>query len=276
MLALVDGDIVLHRCGYASDNDPLGIALARTDEMLDIMLNDLKADSFEVYMSDNYTNNFRYCIDPNYKANRKDQVRPVWYKEIKEHLFDKWNAELSLGMEADDSLGIRQTEELYKFDPDSSFWDQPQFLPSVICSIDKDLLQIPGSHYNFVKKEGRYVSPVEGTRQLYLQMLIGDTSDNIKGVDKIGPVKAGKLLNHIDDEYEMFEIVQGLYNNDERLLKNGKLLYIRREDNEEWNFPSKPGKRILPGGGHGPLSTQPMPRVVIPSTELIGAGMVGS
>ena len=276
MLTLIDGDIVQYRCSWASNNDPLGIAIARTDEMIDLILHDTGADSFEIYLSDDHTNNFRYQIDPSYKANRKDVARPVWYREIKDHLFNKWNAELSLGMEADDSLGIRQTEELRAFDPDSSYWDQPKFTTSVICSIDKDLKQIPGNHYNFVKKEASTVFVIDGIRQLYLQLLIGDTSDNVKGVDHIGPVKAGKLLNHIGNEYDMFEIVRDLYNNDERLLKNGRLLYIRREDNEIWNFPSKQVKRMLPEGGHGPSSTQPMPRVIIPSTELIGAGMVGT
>ena len=227
MLALIDGDIVQYRCSWASNNDPLGIAIARTDEMLDLMLYDVGATQFEIYISDDATNNFRYAIDPTYKANRKDQERPVWYKEIKEHLFDKWNAMLSLGMEADDSLGIRQIEALAA--------EQD----SVICSIDKDLKQIPGDHYNFVKKEWSEVSYMDGIRQLYLQLLIGDTSDNVKGVDRIGPVKAGKLLNHIDNEYEMFSIVRDAYNNDERLLKNGQLLYIRHYDGEVWCPPVK-------------------------------------
>ena len=229
MLSLIDGDIVQYRCAWASNNDPLGIAIARTDEMIDLILTDTKADQFLIYMSDDYTNNFRYQIDPTYKANRKDVARPVWYKEIKDHLFEKWNAELSLGMEADDSLGITQT-----FHQEVS-----NDVPTVICSIDKDLLQIPGNHYNFVKKEWAEVGYIDGTRQLYLQLLIGDTSDNVKGVNRIGPVKAGKLLDHIDSEYEMFDVVRELYNDDERLLKNGQLLYIRRYDEEVWCPPVK-------------------------------------
>ena len=266
MHSLIDGDIVQYRGAWASNNDPLGIAIARTDEMIDRILHDTKAETFEIYMSDDDTNNYRYQIDPTYKANRKDVARPVWYKEIKDHLFEKWNAELSLGMEADDSLGINQMKAHAANQEDDC----------VICSIDKDLMQIPGNHYNFVKKEWKDVSFVEGTRQLYFQLLIGDTSDNVKGVNRIGPVKAGKLLDHIDNEYEMFDVVRGLYNNDERLLKNGKLLYIRRYDDEIWNFPSKPVKRMLQGGGPGPLSTPQMLREPIQYMVPIGAGMVGS
>ena len=263
MLALLDGDIILYRNAWASNNDPLGIAIARTDEMIDLILHDTQAKTFDIYLSDDYTNNFRYQIDPNYKANRKDVARPVWYKEIKDHLFDKWNAQLSLGMEADDSLGIQQTAHTHDED-------------SVICSIDKDLMQIWGAHYNFVKKEWKQVGYVEGTRQLYLQLLIGDTSDNVKGVDRIGPVKAGKLLNHLTNEYEMFEVVRGLYNNDERLLKNGKLLYIRRYDDEIWNFPSKPVKFMPPDGTPEQLSILPMPKAPTQSMGLIGVVSAGT
>ena len=268
MLALLDGDIILYRCAWASNSDPLGIAIARTDEMIDLMLNDVKADTFEIYISDNAENNFRYAIDPTYKANRKDQARPVWYREIKDYLFEKWNAELSLGMEADDSLGIRQTQcNIQPLADDCG--------SSVICSIDKDLKQIAGDHYNFVKKEGTRVSYIDGIRQLYLQLLIGDTSDNVKGVDRIGPVKAGKLLNHIGNEYEMFEVVRELYNNNERLLKNGRLLYIRRQDDEIWEFPSRQVKHTKPGGEGMQLSIPLMPRVPTPFTEPIGVGQSG-
>ena len=270
MIALVDGDIVQYRCAWASNNDPVGIAIARTDEMIDQILNDTKADTFEIYLSDDSTNNFRYQIDPTYKANRKNLARPVWYREIKEHLFDKWNAELSLGMEADDSLGIQQT----KYNADSGL-DCNTGEESIICSIDKDLMQIPGNHYNFVKKQFHTVEFIDGTRQLYLQLLIGDTSDNVKGVMGIGPVKAGKLLNHITNKYQMFEVVRDLYNDDERLLKNGQLLYIRRRDDEIWTFPSKQVKPMSQGGGPVQLSIPLMPRELTQSTVPIGAGMVG-
>ncbi len=45
-------------------------------------------------------------------------------------------------MEADDALGIAQ-DQIEHFDPAVSH--QPEY-NTVICSIDKDLLQIPGLH----------------------------------------------------------------------------------------------------------------------------------
>ncbi len=220
MKALIDGDIVLHRCGYSSDNDPLNIALARTSIMMEEILNETKSDSYQVWLSDSYDNNFRKHLAPFYKANRT-QPRPVHYEAIKDFLFEKWQANLALGMEADDALGICQSHEE----------------GTIICSIDKDLLQIPGLHYNFVRKEFYEITPIEGCRQLYRQFLIGDTSDNIRGVEGIGKVRAGRLIDPLDDELSMFRCVRGLYNDDERLLLNGRLLWIRRKDDEVWNFP---------------------------------------
>lgn len=230
MRALVDGDIVAHRCGYASDNDSEVIALVRTNAMMEEILAETSSEEYTVFLSDSYDNNFRKHLAPSYKANRV-QARPVHLEAIKEFLFREWQANLSLGMEADDSLGIHQDDGRPTYDI------PPECFQTVICSIDKDLLQIPGNHWNFVRKEWKLVQPQDGLKWFYAQLLIGDTSDNIRGVDKIGPVKAAKLLDPLNTEIEWFDAVRQLYNDDERLLLNGRLLWIRRQDEELWNFP---------------------------------------
>lgn len=229
MLALIDGDIVTHRVGYTTDNDPLWIAIARANEMIELILNDTESSSYEIYLSDSYENNFRKRLDPNYKANRT-APRPVHYQALKNHLVEEWDANLALGMEADDMLGIRQTQTAGG---------------TFIASIDKDLLMIPGDHYNFVKKEWKYVTEFEGIRAFYTQLLVGDVSDNIFGIRGLGPVKSGKLLNSATSEMELFSIVRDIYKDDERLLKNGRLLKIKtREDEELWTFP-QPNEQML-------------------------------
>jgi 5'-3' exonuclease len=82
--------------------------------------------------------NFRYDIYPEYKANRKDMQRPKWLQVVREHLVTDWKATVTDGIEADDAMGIAQCTE---HDGDS-----------MICSIDKDMLMIPGHHYNFVNR----------------------------------------------------------------------------------------------------------------------------
>jgi 5'-3' exonuclease len=104
---------------------------------------------------------------------------------------------------------------------------------------------IPGKHYSWPisgkgwEKPGIYreVTPLEGMRWFYTQVLVGDTSDNIKGCPGIGKVKAERMLKDCETEEEMFEAVRNAYSFDEALLMNGQVLWIQRQPNQIWEFP---------------------------------------
>jgi DNA polymerase-1 len=179
------------------------------------ILEETQASSYKVYLTG--INNFRKEIYPEYKANRIGAPKPKHLAATVEFLINEWKAETTDGYEADDALGMEQTED------------------TVICSIDKDLLMIPGHHWNFVKKETTIINELEGIRQLYRQSLIGDTSDNIFGVKGVGKVGASKLIDHLEDEKEMYEMVKEKYQNDQRLLVNLNCLWIWRNMNEKWS-----------------------------------------
>ena len=49
---------------------------------------------------------------------------------------------------------------------------------------------IPGKHYNWNKKIFETVDLQTGIQHFYKQMLIGDSSDNIIGINGIGKVKS--------------------------------------------------------------------------------------
>lgn len=272
MIALIDGDILLYRIGYTTETEPEGIARARTDDLIDSILVETGAKEYEIWLSDNREGNFRYAIDANYKANRT-QPRPTHYEAIKEHLVSKWGARIAYGMEADDALGINQMKE------ETSIEETGFHIGTVICSIDKDLLQVPGSHYNFVKKEWQWVEPWEGIKWFYKQILIGDTSDNVQGCKGIGPVKAGKAIDSIRQEAgesALFERVVEVYKRQEgqeatqqeildHILLVGRLLKIKTtEDEPEWHFPKSLPTTELPAS----LSTAPKVEAIIPSTAL--------
>lgn len=207
--------------------------------MVEKMLAEVKATEYELWLSGK--DNFRYDIYPAYKATRKAQYRPKWEQEVKEHLVDKWQANWSVGCEADDMVGVRQCE--LSVDDDYS----------VICHIDKDIDQIPGGHYNWpITRKGEivseakryYLTPAEGTRFFYYQLLVGDSTDNIKGCKGIGPVKAERLLhgtqdfwenNPVGDELEAywFNAIRDAYNNDTEMLMNARCLWIWRKMNDD-------------------------------------------
>ena len=238
MLCLIDADIVAHRVGFTTENDEEWIAKVRCDEMLEGMLYATEATDYQLWLSDSLENNFRLQICPEYKANRLAKPKPKWHEIIKEHLIIVWGARIAYNQEADDALGIGQDK--VNIDNDTG---------TVICSIDKDLLQIPGNHYNFVKEEFTYVFPQEGLIHFYKQLLIGDPSDNIVGCPGIGDGKAGKALSGASSEDAIFNIVVNLYRKQckgltedtilQRILIAGQLLKIRQKEDEElWQFPT--------------------------------------
>jgi hypothetical protein len=220
MRALIDGDIVVYRGAASAEKEEQWVALARADQMIQDILADTGSDSYSVYLTG--TDNFRREIAPSYKANRPDE-RPAHWQAVREFLVTHHKAEICNGHEADDQLGIQQDKERGT---------------TVICSIDKDLLQIPGRHYNFVKKTFQEVGIDEGLEHLYLQSLIGDRSDNIIGVTGIGPVKAAQALDGLLPE-EWYDKCRELYNDDERFHLNMKLLYIWQKPNDIWQPPTK-------------------------------------
>jgi 5'-3' exonuclease len=179
------------------------------------ILEDTKATTFQCYITAGKDETaFRRKLYAPYKQNRKDFVRPVHYDSLREHLLVVWKASLSETIEADDAISIA-----------SCSLD----IPSVVVSIDKDLMQIPGLHYNFVKEEFATVNEYTGTKFFYEQLLKGDKADNVQGVVGIGDVKAKKLLAELDTEEEWFNKVREVYNDDESMLRQGCALWMMKE-----------------------------------------------
>lgn len=232
MIALIDGDIVAYRVGFSCERkvgdeievEPIEVAYARCDELVQRILDETDATSYHLYLSGSV--NYRHSYNPEYKANRIKLRKPHHLISIREYLITRWNAEVTDGIEADDALGIMQTP-----------FTTTDRLTTIICTIDKDLKQIPGRHYNFVTGEFDLIDPVQGLNFFYQQLLIGDTVDNIFGVRQVGKVKAERLLRNCSSELEMFEAVQSMYDTDERLLMNGICLKIQTYPGEIWKFP---------------------------------------
>lgn len=214
MIAIVDADIVSYRCAAASENDPLEIAIERLEHLMDKIVVNTKAERVKSYITGD--NNFRYKVNPEYKGNRRDTIDPRWRQDLNEHMVVHWNAEVTNGYEADDALGMSQSDD------------------TIICSIDKDLKQIPGLHYNFVKDEWDEVTVDGGLRFFYEQLLIGDRADNIFGIDRVGPVRAKAALEPYTQEEDWFNIVRNMYNDDGRMLMNARCLWIWQKPEGDW------------------------------------------
>ena len=228
MKALIDADSLLYRVGFAAEEEHENIAKARLDETLEMLIfQDLeKCDEYQCFISG--STNFRneVAVTVPYKGNRVDMKRPKHLDSLKSHIVVKWNAYVSHNREADDDVCIAANMHSH----------------CIIAHIDKDLDQIPGSHYNYVKKKFYNIGKHEGLRNLYTQALVGDVADNIKGVRGIGPVKAKKLLKDCHTEKDLYTTVLSVYNNSmdngkERLHENMNLLYLLRSEDDEWRAP---------------------------------------
>jgi 5'-3' exonuclease len=204
----IDGDIISYRAAASCEPtkvkpylEPLSKALMRQSNMMNKIFDACGTNEFRAYISGE--NNFRYLIYPEYKANRK-KPKPTHYWECVGALLDR-GAEMTDGYEADDAIGIHCEEGDF------------------IVSIDKDLLQIPGRHYNFVNDILHHVDEDSATLSYW--------ADNIVGIRGVGPVNALRYLEGLSVA-EMEETVRELYDDDIRFNINRKLLRILRSEEE--------------------------------------------
>jgi 5'-3' exonuclease len=229
MKALIDGDIGIYRVGFASQDVPVHFAQARMKTWVEDICKACDTQDYQVFLTSTDKSNFRFHLFPEYKANRT-QPKPIHYDALREYLLAHFRTSVVHEREADDALADNQTDQ------------------TIIASIDKDLDQIPGEHYDFVKDVRYTVSAQRGLRFFYLQLLQGDRTDNIPGIEGIGPKKAEAILDGVDVvESQLFQRVREAYQNkygekgDELMLLYGRLLKI---GGDLWEFPEDTGVQL--------------------------------
>lgn len=308
MLALIDGDVLRYRIGFAAQTtfhdvwekwedeeihtrtfrlkkdvtnyvkdledgtytveervvpEPVQNCLHSVKLQLNSIIAGAKAQRYKVLLSGK--SNFREELVDYYKANRDRNHRPVHYDAITQYLIERWDARIVNGREADDAMSILQWKA-YQEAPDYHPEAKKDQQTTIICTIDKDLKMVPGWHYNFVDDNKFYVTPVEGLRWFYTQMLEGDVADNIPGISKITGNRrprgwmdnAKKDLAELSNELDMWEYVRHCYfqefmemdtwqeHNPEAVLiaivsklrEIGKLLWMQRTLDDDWEPPN--------------------------------------
>ncbi len=227
MHALIDADRLAYAFGGMKDDNGYPVEwqfiVERIESNLNNILQSVRPVSFTLYLTSDDKSNFRYrvaTIRP-YKGHRPSD-KPFWYEQIRRHLIANYPTEVASGMEADDLLGITQSHN------------------TVICSVDKDLNNIPGLHYDELKSEkGVYeVSELDADRNFFCQLLTGDRTDNIPGLYGVGT--SSKLLGVVrgcTEWNDMYLAVKAEY--EKRfgsywklfMFENAQLLYILRTNN---------------------------------------------
>lgn len=253
----IDGDLLIYTCGFAANNEPINHAKYNIMKIMEKCARACEEEGFFgmkpiIQINLSGPTNFREEIEsPDgevYKGHRDPNKKPVHFDDLYEYLKNMFTFRgipvttvISIDEEADDVMGIEQCKDINT---------------SIICTLDKDLMMIPGRHFNWRHdKAVRYITGMEADKHFWTQMLTGDRSDNIKGIHGIGPAKAKKILCLTDDEIMKTQIgnrrllrdrihcgkVIAAYEraglSPEQFVVNGRLLWIRRKEDELWEAP---------------------------------------
>ena len=205
-LLLVDGSSYLYRAFHAmpdlrnSANEPTG-AIQGVLNMLRRLHKDYPSD-YSACVFDAKGKTFRDDIYPEYKANRasmpddlRPQIEPL-HEAIKAL---GWPLIMIDGVEADDVIGAlaKQAER--------------EGIKTIISTGDKDITQLVNEHItvvNTMRDAFRRVDDVLDVAGVTAKFgippsliidyltLVGDTSDNVPGVEKVGPKTAVKWLSN--------------------------------------------------------------------------------
>ena len=178
-----------------------------------------------------YVENFRVAVakDKEYKGTRKAD-KPFHFNNLLQHILASYDAVVNEdGLEADDLMCIQQY----------SRWVRDEF-DTIICSRDKDVRQCPGWHYSWEVAKQASIGPIfveplgflehknagevdargrakpakifgVGEKFFYYQLLVGDTVDNIGGIQGRGPVFAYNLLKDAPSARACYELVAEKY-----------------------------------------------------------------
>ena len=252
MKALIDGDYLVYKHAFAVETECLeygwltaewNCAYNITEHIIRV-LKKIDTDDYLIYLGTSGDTTFRHQLKHvDYKANRKRLAKPLLYDYARSVLSECFNCEIVKGIEADDALGINQTED------------------TVIVTVDKDLRMIPGKHYDvntgkiwvatqcgtlkqrMKKTKNGNVKKItsSGFLQFCLQMITGDTVDNIPGIPKKGPVAAYTALVGCVYPRDAWSTVYAMYCvaglTEEYMMDQAAALWIMRKDGqsfEDW------------------------------------------
>lgn len=175
-------------------------------------------------------NTFRNYVafDKKYKGNRAepDESYSGQFRDsglIVEYIIKNFPSLIFDDLEADDIVSVLQDENTY------------------IMSKDKDLKQVPGNHYDWGLNKLYTITNEQAIYYLSLQMLTGDTTDNITGLPQIGPKKATDFLSAIEKPshyiYKVLLLYQkkyGIFKGTDMFVETWNLIKMRENRGENF------------------------------------------
>ena len=188
MIALIDGDSLIYYEAFKKDSDgnpqSLEDAQLGINKRLSYMLEKVGTDRYVGWLTG--SKNFRYKVakSKGYKSSRPKE-KPALLTQLKQYMQETLHFVIQDGLEADDMV---------------VYWHKQLEEETTICSPDKDVIkQTRGTHYDYRWSKtdmGKFVttSGEDAEKFLWQQVLMGDSTDDIPGIPKVGEKTALKIL----------------------------------------------------------------------------------
>ena len=257
---LIDADTLLYRIGFLYLGDGPEKYLAAIRQLVDTTIKDC-VNAFEAAHGAKWTNyevdlifsdkgeRIRNTFDKEsiYKEQRAKAKKPVYISEMLDEIILKYNYSYN-GVSVQTHAARAEWGEADDYVSCLAWINIYNNTPYIIAGCDKDLLQIPGLHYNYLKKTTKEISPEEANRNFFIQLLMGDVADSVPGLKGIGHKRATYILGGLNTPEDMYEAVKNAYinhyNNDfttdeiaEMIYERANKLWLRRKDDEIWTPP---------------------------------------
>lgn len=192
----IDSNSLICRFAFATDFSPDGFGVGGVVGFGKFLLSlILESPTSIVCLFDKCSNNFRKKLDANYKKNR------AYFPNI------GYQVNLALELCKQSEIPVDYHEENEADDLIASYAHTHE--DCLIISNDKDLLQLvshktlvynPFSKIIFTEEEVIKKFNIPPNQLKYFLALCGDQADNIKGINKIGPKTAVKILHTLSDK----------------------------------------------------------------------------
>lgn len=245
----LDADGLAYYCA-GNDETLLGEARERTATKIATMQRASQAGNVVLLLTGSGSHKgYRYAVArvKAYQGTRASSRRPANWKGLRDLLEQGVLGvpQIDFDREADDRFA-----QYGHADPENT----------VIGTQDKDMRMVPGWHIDWVDNRMRYLAPgvydsvmndkQYGIKWFWLQMLHGDTADNIPGLPlakvnnklvKVGEVTAGKMLAGTQSNRDAARAVYDAYHSyyGERalveMLEQAVLLWMRKCSDASWD-----------------------------------------
>ena len=214
MKLVIDADHILYLVDHALKNDidathnqAKNLFKDKIEEYKDIVdvegiVKNFKIKKVIVSISDK--SNFRYDFYPEYKQNRSCSVRTELFLSLRKWARKKYSPKQNI--EADDFVAYHVSKG------------------AIGVTTDKDLFNgVAGLWYNAHHAHRCWISTTkeQADKFVLLQSIMGDSVDNIKGIKRMGVVRATK---HLDDNGWTWDSVVKLYNSEEEAVFTRRLV----------------------------------------------------